>query len=149
MRVVLIIFLLLQVVACSSNKTKNMNNEKLEKSVRTYDESPQYFSTAEQIAWNRYQEYLSAGMQHNEAMVMLRRYNGSRVSNENSESLRIEANQMIDYFCIVNEGNGRFQETKSCKQWGQSVHLRCEVFQFGNYSSRVIRCLEKELARKK
>lgn len=144
MRVVLAIILLLQLVACSSNKTKNVDKAVVVQKDASKSGAPSFFSTSEQIAWTHYQEYLAAGMSHNEALVMLRRYNGSRGPNPQTNDLRLEASQKIDYYCIVNEGKGKYPLLADCKKWAQSVHMRCEVYEFGYYSSRVIQCLQRE-----
>lgn len=147
MRIVLTLFMLLHFIACASQNTHNKTSgDLMQKQIVPLSAADSaFFSTAEKIAWNHYQEYLASGMNHSEALLMLRRYNGNMRVHPQHESLKIEAEQRIDYFCIMQDEKKRFGSTHQCKDWAESALLRCEVFEFGYYSPRVVSCLRREL----
>lgn len=139
--------MLLQIVACSSAKKETIQKP-IDQNVTVSVPAPvvhHYYSTAESIAWGRYQKYREGGMNHQESLLMLRRYNGMSSGVSANDDLRIQAEQLMNYFCFENEEHKNFGSLKGCREWASQTQLRCEVFTYGNYSSKMIECLKRDL----
>lgn len=138
--IILTLFMSLVLIACSHTPSENETHRN---SVRSSDGG--WFMTPEKIALDKYLKFRESGMDHNQALLMLRRYERRAPSKVKQVELRKEIDQKIAYYCFQKEAYERFKSDKNCKKHGSLVYKQCEVENFGHHDRSLISCITKKL----
>lgn len=141
---IICIFSLLLAVACSSPVKKNQS---VQKSVSLEPAGTTWFMSPEKIAMERYERMRKAGMDHNEALLMLRKHNRPQVRYSRSQinALKSEVQQNMAFYCFDYGKIGAFSTESSCKKHASKVHQRCQIYNFGHYNRGVLGCVKRLL----
>ncbi len=143
---ILLIIPLLLAVACSSSVKKNLSEKKSATPIETTGSS--WFMSPEKIAMERYTRMRESGMDHNEALLMLRKHNremGTKYSSDQLAALRAEVGQNLAFYCFDFQKYGQYSTENQCKAAVQKVHIRCQVYNYGYYNRGVLGCVKRLL----
>ncbi|MCK5882046.1 MAG: hypothetical protein KAG61_00035 [Bacteriovoracaceae bacterium] len=141
---IICIFLLLLFVACSSPMKKNST---VKGPVRGGAVKATWYMSPKKIAMERYQRMRGAGMDHNQALLMLRKHNrpAVRYSGEQTNAMRSEVQQNIAFYCFDYSKYGKFSTEAGCRKHATNIHQQCQIYGFGHYNRGVLACVKRLL----